>query len=51
MIARRYVLEDGQNTFLAWVSPQGQMLRLVHQGGTIEVLREEPKAAPAKPKR
>lgn len=51
MVARRYVLDDGQNTFVAWVSPEGQMLRLVHQGGTLEVLREEPKAAPAKPQR
>ena len=43
MIARRYVLADAANSFLLWVSPTGQMLRLVHQGGSIEVLREEPK--------
>lgn len=42
MIARRYVLADNANSFLLWVSPAGQMLRLVHQGGTVEVLREEP---------
>lgn len=49
MIARRYVLSDESNTFLLWASPTGQMLRLVHQGGTLEVLREEPKKG-SKPK-
>jgi hypothetical protein len=49
MIARRYVLADDSNSFALWVSPTGQMLRLVHQGGTLEVLREEPKKG-SKPK-
>lgn len=44
MIARRYLLEDDQGTFAAWVSPQGQMLRLVHDASGLEVLREEPAA-------
>lgn len=43
MVARRWVLSDEQSSFLAWVSPQGQMLRLVPQGSNLEVLREEPK--------
>lgn len=52
MIARRYVLTDDDSTFLTWVSPAGQMLRLVHQGGSLEVLREEPgaRATPEKAK-
>ena len=49
MITRRYVLADDANSFILWVSPSGQMLRLVHQGGTLEVLREEPKKG-SKPK-
>lgn len=44
MISRRYVLADDQGTFLAWVSPQGQMLRLLHEASGLEVLREEPAA-------
>lgn len=44
MIARRYVLADDQGTFLAWVSPDGQMLRLLHEASGLEVLREEPGA-------
>lgn len=50
MVSRRYVLTDESNSFLLWVSPTGQMLRLVHQGGTLEVLREEPKKG-SKPKK
>jgi hypothetical protein len=49
MIARRYVLTDDNSQFLLWVSPEGQMLRLVHQGSGLEVLREEPQKGP-KPK-
>lgn len=55
MIARRYLLADDRGTFLAWVSPEGQMLRLLHEASGLEVLREEPvkdagPAPAAKPK-
>lgn len=49
MVSKRWILADGTSTFLLWLSPEGRMLRLVHEGGTLEVLREEPQAAP-KPK-
>jgi hypothetical protein len=42
MVARRYLLADDRGTFLAWVSPEGQMLRLLHEASGLEVLREEP---------
>jgi len=48
MIARRYLLTDEQGSFVAWVSPQGQMLRLLHQASGLEVLREEPAAGAKK---
>lgn len=46
MISRRYALADDQGTFLAWVSPEGRMLRLLHEASGLEVLREEPGARP-----
>lgn len=50
MVSRRYVIADDQGTFLAWVSPEGRMLRLLHEASGLEVLREEP-AASGKPSR
>jgi hypothetical protein len=48
MVSRRYVLQDDEVTLFAWVSPSGQLLRLVHEASGLEVLREEPKP-PVKP--
>jgi len=45
MVTHRWVIADDKNTFVAWVSPSGQMLRLLHQGGSLEVLRREPGAS------
>lgn len=50
MVSRRYVIADDQGTFLAWVSPEGRMLRLLHEASGLEVLREEP-AKSGKPSR
>ncbi len=44
MITRRYTLTDESGTFVAWVSPEGHMLRLLHAASGLEVLREEPAA-------
>lgn len=44
MISKRYVLSDDQGSFHAWVSPEGRMLRLLHEASGLEVLREEPPA-------
>lgn len=52
LVAKRWSLADSSGTFTMWASPQGYMLRLVHEASGLEVLREEPKPAPAatKPK-
>jgi hypothetical protein len=50
MVARRYVIADDQGTFLAWVSPEGRMLRLLHEASALEVLREEPGARDKRPR-
>lgn len=49
MIARRYALTDESGTFVAWVSPEGHMLRLLHGASGLEVLREEPAASAKRP--
>jgi len=45
MVTRRWLIADDQSTFVAWVSPSGQLLRLLHRGGSLEVLRREPDAS------
>lgn len=49
MISRRYALTDERGAFLAWVSPEGHMLRLLHEASGLEVLREEPVPAGKRP--
>jgi hypothetical protein len=51
MITKRWTLKDDNSVFDVWVSPAGQMLRLVHEESGLEVLREEPKPAPRATKR
>jgi hypothetical protein len=50
--ARKLQFKDRETAFLAWVSPQGKMLRLTHEASGLRVERDPPevKRRPAGPK-